>query len=373
MGERSLEKIRVCHMTSVHNRSDGRIFNKECVSLQKAGYDVYLVVADDKPDEIKNGVHICSTGLAAKNRRERMIKGARRVFRKALEIDAEVYHFHDPELLPYGYKLKKFGKKVIFDSHEDAVSQILDKKYLVFPGLVSKIFAGYQNHVIKMLDAVITVSPNLLECYRAAKGRIYMITNYPELMPEPEQIRVRDQICFTGSCRRNWGSLEIAEAMEGLDCKYLMAGPGDREHINEVISKGKGRIKHLGELDRESVFRLQAESAIGMMLCSSSQLLKNGGSLGVTKMFEYMMNGLPVICTDVPLWREVIEQYKCGICVDPFDVQSIRKAIQYILEDEERAKKMGENGRKAVEERFNWETQSEELLRVYRNVLEANM
>lgn len=364
------KKIKICHMTSVHNRYDGRIFKRECKSLQEVGYEVYLIVADDRPDEVKDGVHICSAGLNAKNRIERMTKATKGVFQRALEVDAEVYHFHDPELLPYGYKLKKKKKKVIFDSHEDTVDQILDKRYLVIPGAVSKIYELYQNYIVKALDAVITVSPNLAMHFNMAENRIYLVTNYPELVPMSGKTERKKQICFTGGCKTIWCNMETSEAVSELDCEYLMAGPGDRNYIDAVLAKGKNKVKYLGQLGTEEVFRLQSESVAGMMVCNSAQLIRNGGTMGNTKMFEYMMNGLPIICSDVTLWREVVEEYECGVCVNPFDVQSIRNGIQYILEDPKRAKKMGENGRKAVEERFNWETQKEELNRIYRKVLE---
>lgn len=363
------EKIKICHMTSVHKREDGRIFKRECVSLQEAGYEVYLVVADDKPDEIKNGVHICSVNIKPQNRVERMTKAAKCVFRKALEINAQVYHFHDPELMPYGYKLKKMGKKVIFDSHEDTAIQILDKKYLIAPKIASKIFKFYQNYIIKRLDAVIIVTPNFTEKFKGAEKRVYVITNYPELMPVPDRTEIKRQVCFTGSCFPEWCNVETAEAVSELNCEYLIAGTGDKSFIDEVIAKGKGKTKYLGQISRDEAFRIQTESVAGMVVSRASQEILNGGSLGVTKLFEYMMNGLPVICSNVRLWREVVEQYECGICVDPFDIHSIREGIEYMLMDPDRARKMGNNGRKAVEERFNWKTQKEELLRIYRKVL----
>ena len=113
---------KVCHMTSVHPPEDVRIFHKECVSLAEAGYEVYLVERGESCE--KNGVHIIGLGDLPKNRLKRMTEGAKKVYEKALELDCDIYHFHDPELLPYGLKLKKKGKKVIFDSHENTLEQI---------------------------------------------------------------------------------------------------------------------------------------------------------------------------------------------------------------------------------------------------------
>ena len=103
--------IKVCHVTSVHPVEDVRIFQKECVSLARAGYDIYLVQQGESYE--KYGVHIVGFGNVESSRIKRMLHTSRTAYEKALAVDADVYHLHDPELLPYGIKLKKLGKKVI--------------------------------------------------------------------------------------------------------------------------------------------------------------------------------------------------------------------------------------------------------------------
>ena len=107
---------KVCHMTSAHEAWDDRIFHQECVSLAREGSEVYLVQRGESGE--KNGIHIIGVGEMPSSRLQRIRRGARRVYQAARALDADIYHFHDPELLPYGLKLKKAGKKVIFDSHE---------------------------------------------------------------------------------------------------------------------------------------------------------------------------------------------------------------------------------------------------------------
>ena len=89
------------------------------------------------------------------------------------------------------------------------------------------------------------------------------------------------------------------------------------------------------------------------------------GSLGVNKFFEYMLFGLPIICTDFDLWKEIVNKYKCGICVEPRDVKQIKDAILYLINNKEEAYNMGQNGRKAVLEEYNWDTQKKVYLDLY--------
>ena len=108
---------KVCHISSAHAITDVRIFNKELLSLSKK-YETFLVIPNTHLKE-KEGVHIMSFNVGKTGRLFRMLKVTRCVYKKALSIDADVYHIHDPELLPYALKLKRKGKKVIYDAHED--------------------------------------------------------------------------------------------------------------------------------------------------------------------------------------------------------------------------------------------------------------
>lgn len=123
----------VAHLTSVHPREDVRIFHKECRTLAKAGYDVSLVVADGKGDETREGVSIIDVGRTEGGRWSRMTATRGRVLHQALELDADIYHFHDPELLPAGLTLRSKGKRVIYDAHETFPATLKTKPYIPWP------------------------------------------------------------------------------------------------------------------------------------------------------------------------------------------------------------------------------------------------
>ena len=143
--------MRICHVTSVHRRYDVRIFHKESKTLRQSGYDVTLLVNDDKNDEVISGVKFISLNYQPKNRYQRMVKVTKLLLVRALEIDADIYHLHDPELLTLALKLKRKGKKVIFDSHEDYLLTITEKKWLpkLLRPLIRFLYQKYEKRIIK--------------------------------------------------------------------------------------------------------------------------------------------------------------------------------------------------------------------------------
>ena len=174
---------KVVHLTSAHPRHDQRILLRECCSLREHGYDVTLVVNDDQENEtLENGVRIMSTGFVPQGRQQRMTEGVVRVFEKGIAQDADIYHLHDPELLRIALRLKRNGKKVIFDSHEFYGEQIKTREYI--PAFARTVIARsyhiYETYVCKQIDGVIV--PALFdgkETFSGRAKRIAHVNNYP--------------------------------------------------------------------------------------------------------------------------------------------------------------------------------------------------
>ena len=147
--------MNICHLTSVHPRSDIRIYKKEILSLRDSGHDVDFIVADGKMNDPRN--RIFDVGSSS-NRLFRMLLTTRKIKKVALKLDANIYHLHDPELLPLGSYLKRKGKTVVFDSHEDVPKQILSKPYLNkgILKVISIIYGIYEEIICKKFDLIIT-------------------------------------------------------------------------------------------------------------------------------------------------------------------------------------------------------------------------
>lgn len=227
--------MKICHMTSAHQQEDIRIFHKECVSLAENGYETYQVACGDTYE--KYGVYQVGIGERAHGRIGRMTKTAKRVYMAAVKLDADIYHFHDPELMPYGLKLKHRGKKVIFDSHEDVPSQIMDKDWIPKPlrRIVSGLYTSYETYAVKRLDAVIAATPHIAEKFRGRAKKVVVVNNYPKLddivfhaTPFSEREPI---ICYAGGINELRGEKIMIEAMKDVDGMLIIAGEHEKIEI----------------------------------------------------------------------------------------------------------------------------------------------
>lgn len=364
------KSMRICHLTSVHSRFDTRIFLKECRSLANAGYQVSLVVADGKGDERRDGVWICDVGTPT-SRLNRVRNVTKQVFKKAIEIDASIYHFHDPELIPAGLKLKSFGKRVIFDSHEDVPQQLLGKPYLNWFSrkILSLAMTAYETWSCRQFDAIVAATPFIRDKFLRVNRRTVDINNFPllgELTTPEREVELRTRVCYVGGITANRGAREIIRAMESVqpEVRLELAGSFSEPALGVEVRQYAGwcRVDELGFLDRDGVRGILGRSFAGLV--TLHPIVNYLDALPI-KMFEYMSAGIPVIASDFPLWREIIERNDCGVCVDPLNPEGIAKAIDYLFMNTDRAKIMGENGRQAVRERYNWGLEEEKLLSLY--------
>ena len=360
---------RVCHITSAHSRYSTRILSKQCKSLAANGYDVFLIVNDNKSNEVVDQVKIVSTGYKYKNRIDRFLYSNNKLLNEAIKINADIYQLHDPDLLPLGNKLKRMGKKVIFDSHENVPMQIKDKQWIpkLMRNIVSRTYEVYEKYSIKKYDAVISVTPHTAKRFKKTNPNTLIITNYPVVDKSEDIVRNPIKaICFAGGINEQYRHHNILKAIEDInDIKYILAGNGTAEYLNMLQSlPAWNKVDYKGWVQHTEIKKIYSKSIAGMAIHESTQIMSRG-TLGVIKLFEFMEAKLPIICSDYPLWRDIVDQYNCGICVDPNDVEEIKSAINFIIENPEEAKVMGENGRKAVIEKYNWETQEKVLLELY--------
>lgn len=348
--------MRVCHMTSVHESTDDRIFLKECVSLAQAGYDIYQVAYGESFE--KDGVKTIGLGNRVSGRFKRILISSKRVYQEALKIDADIYHIHDPELLPYAKKLKKQNKIVIYDSHEDVPRQIMAKEWIpmLCRKVVSVLFEKYEKSIAVKLDCVVTATPHIQQIFENKGATAYTIKNYPILQDihgDNKDYLERDNLaCYAGGLTEVRGITDIVKAIEYCSGRLLLAGSLEEEYRKKLEQlQGYDKTEFLGFLNRIQVEAMYNKSKVGLAVLRKTPNHINALAI---KLFEYMARGIPIICSNFPLWIEIVEENGCGICVEPENIKEIEKAIEYLFEHPQEAKEMGDKGKKIVREKYNW-------------------
>jgi glycosyltransferase involved in cell wall biosynthesis len=365
---------KVCILTSVRQRDCVRMFHKECVSLASHGFDVSLVIADNKGDARIKDVNIYDVGKE-KSRLLRWTRTLYRIGKTAKKLDCDIYQFNDPELLFIGLYLKKAGKKVIWDMHENIPADILQKKYIPFilRIITISIYKQLEKFTTKKIDAIICTRDSIIHRLNGLNCNLVLINNFPLVNYEVKiAARTEKIVCFAGAIVRNYQHKEIIQAIEGIEnVKYLLAGPVRADYLNELKAmKGWQKVDYLGVISFDEVKEMYSRSSIGLSIHKYTPNMDwQIGNFALTKIFEVMFWAMPVVCTNYSLWEEeIFSKTKCGITVVPTDVEAIRNAIIYLLDNPLEAKQMGENGRKVVVESFNWISQEEKLLSLYNRV-----
>lgn len=369
--------IRVCVLTSVHSPFDIRIFHKECRSLARAGYEVTLVAPYDKDCEI-DGIRLRAIRRAT-GRVERLTRTLRHVYFRALETPADVYHFHDPELIPVGLLLRARGKTVVYDIHEDVPRCMPYKPYLPkwIGRFLPRIVEGLENLACRCFSGLVTATPGIASRFCGINDKTHIVNNYPllqelELLPDVNWEARDDAVAYVGSSVSiSRGATEMVDAMGLLPAKLQvtleMVGPFQPSELTERLSLSSGwsRVTSHGFLARDGVARVLGRARAGLVILHPEP---NYVASKPIKMFEYMAAGIPVIASDFPLWRQIIDGAKCGICVDPLSPRQIAEAIEFLITHPVEAEAMGLQGKQAVLERYNWDSEEAKLLDLYQSM-----
>jgi len=366
-------KFKIIHLTSAHPRYDTRIFYKMCIPLAKHDYDISLIVADGNGDEIKNGVSIFDVGKTIGGRFFRITKTTNRIFEKVQEFNADIYHLHDPELIPVGLKLKKIGKKVIFDVHEDYVAKMASKNW-IYPGfrrIISFFFFIYYSYSIKKFDGVVLAANTI----KVNNHKQKVFRNLPNLNFKKDKVtkKIYDNIVlYTGGLSEYRGIEQVIKALIQSEFRNWQLVILGRESLmlkdklkNELEDK---RIICLGKVSYDEVIEWISRSTLGVVI---NQPVFTYDKALPNKLFEYMAYGLPVVCSNFPHWQEIVVKNNAGISCNPTDLDDIEHSIKEILLNQKLQKTMSENGKKTINNLYNLEKEIQILIEFYKEIIDA--
>lgn len=372
----------ICHLTTVHPYNDTRIFYKECRSLVEAGYSVILIAPVDV-DFQEMGVRVISAG-SWRTRWERIYKTLPRLLYRAVKCRADVYHFHDPEILLLVPILRMIGAKIIYDIHEDYVTSIMQKNYL--PAVVRRPL-GVLVRLLEKSLAALTVKVVAEKYYTEIFEDAEPILNYPISLKREAIAEIGDCGCFDprydwllycGNVHPDRGALtqlRLLEADRNLALAYIGKCPSRiaREIYDELDRRciDRDRIRLVGVdsyIPRETIDRYMfcCRWLAGVALFPDTEHYRKKE---LTKLFEYMAAELPIIASDFPSWKLIVERAGVGECIAVDDMDRIKKVIKSLREDRCYAVGLGKRGARMVREKYSWSIEAKKLVSLYRRVL----
>ncbi|MGE4287721.1 MAG: glycosyltransferase [Salinivirgaceae bacterium] len=368
------KKKTVCHLTSVHPPFDIRIFYKECVSLTNAGYQVSLI-APIQEATVRMGVSLVPVSLPG-NRFMRMLIAPFRMLRLALQQKAQIYHFHDPELMLTGVLLRLAGKKVIFDVHENIRISLISKDWLplgwakflaVLYYLAERVALLFYKHLV--------LAEESYQKYYPQKKSITVL-NFPlngQQVLNPKGYKEPWKFIYAGvvhPLRGVWEMLEILNILNrknipvSLDLIGEMRPENLRKQVEDYLHQNNlfQLVTIHGKIDFTEVAVLLSNSHMGFSILHD---IPNYRESLPTKIFEYMQHGLPVITNDFPLYKKYVEATNTGLCLNVNRPEEQVNAILDLLNHPRSMEEMGKNGMELTQNRFNWKSQEAKLLELY--------
>jgi glycosyltransferase involved in cell wall biosynthesis len=371
--------LRICVLCSDHSPSDPRVFHREAKTLAQAGHQVTLICPHDKKEEWVDGVRLLG------------FQGTRSLFLRPLNWlkilsilrhePADVYHFHDPDLLPVGLALRLLTRKaVVYDCHEWYAAGILMDHRLpvVLRPLLSRLFAWTEETIASWLSAVIVVQQLETEPQFRRVRRLVLLRNFVSLQHFEHLPQLKPscrQLVYVGVLKEaTRGITVLVEALALLhnsDAELVLVGPfgnaqTEKEVLDLIAKKGlKERVALAGRVPYDQVISFLARACIGLL---PLRPVAHWRCTVPTKMFEYMACHLPVVASDQPLVRSIIEKTGCGLLADACTPQAFAQAIDTLLDNPEEARRMGEAGYAAVLSEYNWEKESQKLLDLYESL-----
>ncbi|MET0320806.1 MAG: glycosyltransferase, partial [Duganella sp.] len=241
-------------------------------------------------------------------------------------------------------------------------------------GPVGAMARAVETLAARRLSALVAATPHIGAAFAQQARRLAVVRNYPileELGAAPAgPPLVRDHVCYVGAITATRGIRQAVRALEQVPVRLLLAGQFETPALRLEMQNAPGwrQVDDCGVVDRAGVARVMARSFCGLVTLLPEPNYLNALPI---KLFEYMAAGLPVVASDFPLWRAIVDEAQCGLCVDPARPAEIAAAIAYLHRHPAQARQMGANGRRAVQERYRWEGEAVKLAALYGAALGA--
>jgi glycosyltransferase involved in cell wall biosynthesis len=371
---------KVCHFSSVHTTTDTRVFARECVSLAKH-FSVTLIAIGENTG-LQQGVNVIAIPKP-KSRVLRLMVTTFQVFFKALRVNADIYHIHDAEMIPFGVLFSLLGKKVIYDVHENTYHDISIKTWIPKP---LKFLLGTGYRLLEWLTSktmhtiLVIAKPEFADQFK--KGNYTVIQNFADIeFLKKYRILSRNQlkqnnIFYIGTLYDTYYNIDIViEAIyklkqEGLIVYMKIAGYygnflTKRTQLLPYYQEVKEQLDFLGYVSQHTGYLLSQECKIGLCLKDQPEQILVSHE---RKFFEYMAIGLPILCCDSNIYKEIVEKEQIGLCTNLQDANAVAASIKQLFIDTN-LDQLQTNNIHAAENIYNWEKDEVTLIQLYKQLL----
>jgi len=378
-----VSQLKVCVLSSGHSPRAARLV-QEAQTLVQAGYSVLLIgpgtinVADSPYREF---ISICPADKRS-SRLSRLV----RLFRFGLRQTSSMYHAHELDSLLVALMLGKLNHApVVFDCHEYHAEAITENRFKNrhLRGMAYALIDRLEAWMARRCQTIISVNDDLTRRFARLGCHSVTLPNYPtrsitETNPIPEEVQLRLEnhlvLVYAGKLSEARGISIAIRVVAKLVPAYpslrlLLLGRASTvayaQRLNNLIQElGVGEhVLWVGQVPQKDVFGYLKHSDVGLFLLRPVKERYNLGE--PIKMFEYAAAGLPVIVSDLPAKRRLVDKMRNGFLVDPANEDAVASSIVRLLSDTALRLELGENGRRAFRGEFNWESVEKRLLDLY--------
>ncbi len=360
-------------MTTVHQADDVRIFYKECISLSKIQNYKVIIVASGKIPRSKNITHY-RIPKAKSFRPLRILISQLTAIVSVIKIKADVWHIHDPELLPIAALLIFFKQQVIWDSHEDYFSQFESslnyRRYIpiFLHPIIRYIVTSLLLYIDKSAAGIVCATIGIAKKYRNKNveivGNEVVLGEFQLYKPKFKS----KTVVYTGQPSSNQCYREVVEAISKIPEFKLVVACRDfsRSELNYSENTLSHRFQFLGWLDRDELSNVLANSTVGLVTYSNSLIHQDNQP---NKFYEFCAVGLPILATPTNSNKTLIKNSKAGILANGFDSNSIRLALLELISSEELWLTYSDSGKNWFKTNGNWAKSETALHKLYAKVL----
>jgi glycosyltransferase involved in cell wall biosynthesis len=399
---------RILILAATHEPYDNRVYYKETLSLLKRYRSLTMITPKGEDFEPAQGVRLKQ--FPATGRWNRI----KTLFKVAKEEEVDLCHCHEPDSLLAGVWLKREkGCKLIYDSHEYHPESFSERFPSSTRGVVRWAMLRFERWMVRQCDIVITVNDDLAAKFRGWGAKVAVLPNYPspELFMEPEgteglegieslegQKSLEDlgglkspespfersahsgagvddhpplHLTYVGTLAKTRGVLDVLAVAhrlqdEGEAVKVSVIGVSNEARFTEELKayarENQINLELTGHVPHDQVAERMRNSDVGMLLLHPLERYMKAEPI---KLFEYMACGLPVISYHYPAVEGIMEESQCGQMIKPMDLEGVVATLKDWIHAPEVRRRLGKNGQKAFQEKYNWGVCERRLWQVY--------